>query len=298
MRRRAMFSTLLSGDNGGGNEGGGDYPNMRNYLTFEALEDGFTAKLSRNACEYCVNGSENWVALDAETETPAINAGQIISFRAEITPVTSYGVGTFTFSKNVHIKGNPLSMIFKDNANEESVPPKYALCKMFYNQTKVCSVDENFLPFSQLGNNCYSGLFQGCSNLLAAPKLPALEAVSRCYDSMFRNCTNLLVAPELPATTLGNYCYNYMFAGCQNLTSAPVLPALSVSGSGYYYMFSNCRKVAYIKAMFLEYENRGITGWVGGVASAGTFVKNAAATWDVVGADGVPSGWTIEYATE
>lgn len=30
-----------------------------NYLTIEALEDGLTAKLSTNACEYCIDGDSN-----------------------------------------------------------------------------------------------------------------------------------------------------------------------------------------------------------------------------------------------
>jgi hypothetical protein len=38
--------------------------------------------------------------------------------------------------------------------------------------------------------------------------------------------------------------------------------------------------------------------WVKGVASSGTFVKNSAATWDVTGVNGIPSGWTVETADE
>ena len=37
--------------------------------------------------------------------------------------------------------------------------------------------------------------------------------------------------------------------------------------------------------------------WVSGVASTGTFVKNSAATWDVTGTSGIPSGWTVETAS-
>ena len=33
--------------------------------------------------------------------------------------------------------------------------------------------------------------------------------------------------------------------------------------------------------------------WVSGVASSGTFVKNSAATWNVTGVDGIPTGWTV-----
>ena len=46
-----------SGDEGGSNEGPID---IANYLTIEALEDGLTASLSVNTCEYCVDGDGNW----------------------------------------------------------------------------------------------------------------------------------------------------------------------------------------------------------------------------------------------
>ena len=35
-------------------------------------------------------------------------------------------------------------------------------------------------------------------------------------------------------------------------------------------------------------------GWVTGVAATGTFIKNFAATWDVIGTKGVPTGWTVK----
>jgi hypothetical protein len=46
----------------------------KEYFTIEALEDGLTAKLSTNACEYRIdNGS--WNTLSAGTNTPSINKG-------------------------------------------------------------------------------------------------------------------------------------------------------------------------------------------------------------------------------
>lgn len=36
--------------------------------------------------------------------------------------------------------------------------------------------------------------------------------------------------------------------------------------------------------------------WVDGVASSGTFVKNANATWDVRGVNGIPNAWTVQTA--
>lgn len=49
-------SNVNGGDGGGSNEGSID---IANYLTIEALEDGLTASLSDNACEYCVDGDGN-----------------------------------------------------------------------------------------------------------------------------------------------------------------------------------------------------------------------------------------------
>jgi hypothetical protein len=38
--------------------------------------------------------------------------------------------------------------------------------------------------------------------------------------------------------------------------------------------------------------------WVSGVAASGTFVKNSAAQWNVTGTNAVPSGWTVQTASE
>jgi hypothetical protein len=49
--------------------------------------------------------------------------------------------------------------------------------------------------------------------------------------------------------------------------------------------------------MFTTTPGTGTTNqWVDGVASTGTFVKNSAATWNVTGINGVPTGWTVETA--
>lgn len=34
--------------------------------------------------------------------------------------------------------------------------------------------------------------------------------------------------------------------------------------------------------------------WVSGVSSSGIFVKNANATWNITGENGIPSGWTVQ----
>jgi hypothetical protein len=63
-------------------------------------------------------------------------------------------------------------------------------------------------------------------------------------------------------------------------------------------MFTNCSKLNYIKAMFTTTPSTTYTqNWVSGVAASGTFVKNSAASWDVSGVHGIPSGWTVETAS-
>lgn len=93
--------------------------------------------------------------------------------------------------------------------------------------------------------------------------------------------------------TIQAYSFQDMFSGCSLLTEAPILPALTTNTNSYQQMFNSCQSLNYIKAMTLN--GAGMFQWVYGVSREGTFVKNKDATWDVVGPNGVPSGWTIIY---
>ena len=116
-----------------------------------------------------------------------------------------------------------------------------------------------------------------------------------CYYDMFYGCRNLVNAPELPATELAQSCYYSMFHTCKSLTTAPVLPATTLVDNCYGSMFTLCWNLNYIKALFTTTPSDTYThGWVSGVASSGTFVKNKDATWDVTGQSGIPSGWTVQ----
>ena len=217
--------------------------NTDNYLTIEAIENGLTASLSTNACEYCVDGDGNWKTLSAGTATQSINSGQTLSFRGNLTPVTSNGIGTFTISKKCNLKGNCMSMLFGDEAADNfSLSGKsFAFYRLFYNCTNIVNVSSNFLPATTLASTCYSNMFYGCAALTTAPELPATTFANSCYNSMFRYCTSLTTAPELPATTLANNCYEYMFYGCTSLRTAPtVLPATTLATYCYNSMFGIC----------------------------------------------------------
>jgi hypothetical protein len=175
---------------------------------------------------------------------------------------------------------------------------------MFRDCTSLVNAPE--LPATTLANSCYKEMFAGCTSLVNAPELPATTLANSCYKEMFAGCTSLVNAPELPATTLENSCYDSMFRDCTSLINAPVLPATTFNSNTakycYQCMFQGCVNLSYIKAMLTtsptSSPDYGFTlNWVDGVSPTGTFVKNAAATWDVTGASGIPEGWTVETAT-
>ena len=168
---------------------------------------------------------------------------------------------------------------------------------MFYGCTSLTTAPE--LPATTLSGSCYNNMFRGCTSLTTAPELPATTLASSCYYGMFYGCTSLTSAPELPATTLASSCYYCMFQGCTRITTAPELPATALTNNCYKSMFQGCTSLNYIKAMFKTTPSTSYTGnWVSGVASRGTFVKNSAATWNVTGANGVPTYWTVETSSE
>ena len=190
---------------------------------------------------------------------------------------------------------------------------------MFYGCTSLTSAP--VLPATTLANQCYYGMFQGCTSLTSAPVLPATTLATECYSNMFYNCTKLTTAPELPAKTLASNCYAYMFEGCTRLTTAPVLPATTLAkwcyasmfggctnlknapelpaktlaNYCYRYMFSDCTNLNYIKCLATDISATSCTSnWVSGVASTGTFVKDASMSSWTTGTSGIPSGWTVQ----
>ena len=230
-----------------------------------------TAALSGNTVEYCVDGDGNWKSLVSNANSESINKGQTLSFRGNLSPTSSKGVGTFKISKSCDLTGNCNSLLFGDNAvdNLDLTGKNYAFYKLFSSCTTIRNVSSNFLPATTLANNCYYYMFNGCTSLKTAPRLPATTLItycyymmfcgckllttapelpattlaSNCYGSMFRNCTSLTTAPQLSATTLVKYCYHCMFYGCTSLTTAPQLPATTLANYCYSSMFNDCSKL-------------------------------------------------------
>lgn len=146
------------------------------------------------------------------------------------------------------------------------------------------------LPATTLARSCYYYMFCDCTSLVNAPELPATTLDVACYEYMFRGCTSLTTAPELPATTVTQECYYGMFRGCTKLTTAPILPATTLAYYSYREMFYQCSKLNFIKCLATTFNSNQCNGWTYQVASSGTFVKDANATW-TTGTSGIPTSW-------
>lgn len=266
-----------------------------NYLTLEVRDlVGLNATISfSNECEYYIDGVWSTLAVGE-----SITVNNKIQFRGNLTPTTDNGIGTFTITRaNVVLSGNCMSMLFGDDADKHDSLEgyNYAFRNLFKGCKYLVEVDKGVLPATTLSKHCYSYMFYNCTKLTNTPDLPAINLADQCYSYMFYNCTSLVKAVDiLPAMTMKTQCYHNMFRNCTALTTAPELPALELISNCYYAMFNKCTSLNYIKAMFLTTPSSTTTsGWVSSVSTSGTFVKNKNATWDVVGDNGIPAGWTV-----
>ena len=206
---------------------------------------------------------------------------------------------------------------------DSSKPLGYNIFQSMYADCKNLVDVPAELPWTTLQSHCYDGLFADCISLTKAPRLPATNLEGSCYASMFSGCTSLVDVPDIRInsfdvaslaymfmnctslvhcpikspmpSTLSNSCCRNLFEGCTSLVDVCDFPAENNAGICYYAMLKNT-KVTYIKMLLLSISGNSITtNWVQGVPANGIFVKNINATWNDVGNNGVPSGWTIIY---
>lgn len=299
----------------------------------EALEDLTVSIDIQNSrpLKYSINGSD-YAKLESNTQSPIVKAGQRIYLITTATGKGASSIGKFSISGKCNVGGNFLSLHTANYTLSSASLCYYCYelfcgtpivsaaalkmpklldtfgCTRMFKDCTLLKIPPLVLPATTLTAGCYGGMFAGCTSLIIAPKLPATQLADYCYCNysssgtgshlgMFEGCTSLIEAPELPATTLKQRCYANMFKGCTSLKKAPVLPATELIANCYREMFYGCSKLDYIKAMFTTTPSTSFTSyWVDGVAATGTFVKNAAATWDVTGVNGIRSGWTVETA--
>ena len=218
----------------------------RPYLTFKA-EGEQTFKMVNNGyfpsnIEYSVNEGEwkNVVADQGVTFGGSNGTLRLRGTNSNGTATSDANYSTISFTNSgvkVACTGDIRTLL--DYRNYKTVDTQNAkFCNLFENCTALTFAPK--LPAETLASNCYSEMFSGCTTLNTAPELPATTLAEACYSEMFSGCTNLNTAPSLPATKLVENCYYNMFSGCTNLNTAPKLPATKLAYWCYYGMFNDC----------------------------------------------------------
>lgn len=235
----------------------------KNYLTTVARENG---TISFNICKdmgteyitsisYSTDNGETWITTNNtnnKTENLVIdvnvNEGDKVLWKGNAIQMSDDGydyVSNFSSTCEFDVRGNIMSLLYDDNFDNqttiETIGCFYNLFGDFTEKSpKIVNASMLILPATTLAENCYYGMFEGCTSLINAPKLPATTLAKNCYSGMFRRCTSLVTAPELHATTLAELCCYEMFKGCTSLINAPKLPATTLAVSCYRGMFRGC----------------------------------------------------------
>ena len=255
----------------GGSQPEHDY--TKDYLTFEALEDGtikfqynnlredangddelyelFTEgiDIDNNYIEYSTDNGNSWVRLaqvNWDSATIEVSKGDKILTRGVnntfYANANSY-YNTFSFlqgTSHVKVYGNIKTIYGEQELQENCFSNLFGGFQSSNKSELLVDAQYLVLPYTTLTNCCYYYMFYRCTSLRTAPKLPAMTLAYNCYGDMFSSCSSLTTAPELPATTLASSCYSYMFSSCTSLTTAPELPATTLASSCYSNMFAGC----------------------------------------------------------
>ncbi|MBQ6280311.1 MAG: leucine-rich repeat protein [Mycoplasma sp.] len=198
--------------------------------------------------QYSTDG-KSWSTYSSELN---INQGQTLYLKGNNPTGWSKSNTNYSYlsiTGDVSISGDVMALLDNGAKSVEegditAIPCDYCFYDLFRNSTGITSVSEDFLPATNLKQDCYDGMFYQCTSLTNAPKLSSRSLAVSCYQHMFNGCTSLTVAPELPATNLAEKCYRTMFKNCTALTTAPNLPATSLANNCYDWMFQNCSSLS------------------------------------------------------
>lgn len=297
------------------------------YLTIEALEDGelwmgstFAAN-SGITVEYSTDNGQTWsqmsvVSSYTEATKVQLHTGDKCLLRGDnpryYLPSTSIstnashflfstgGTDAATTASTGHFNayGNVMSLINSTGfTTAKDFSENFALYGIF-NRSNVVDASNLILPATGLTQYCYTSMFYGCSSLTAAPaEFPATTLAYSCYSSMFDGCSSLTTTPEIHATTLESRCCLKMFHSCSSLRAAPALPATTLPSSCYQNMFQGCTSLNTVTCLATNPQSGGngpTGGWLSRVSSTGTFYKDPNTTSWSRGANGIPTGWTVQ----
>lgn len=278
----------------------------KEYLTVVAETDNVSVSLvggvNGNTFQYSTDDGSTWNNVSIGQTTPSINTGDKMMFKASNLNIgNETGIGTIRPSGSASVEGNIMSLLYGDNfVGQTSISNNFQLRKLFSGATNITSAENMVLPATAYTKQCYSQMFQGCTNLVTPPKVVGTATATfngdYCLSDMFANCSSMTTAPELPMTTLGTQCYWYMMQGCTSLATAPLLAAPTINTQSYSGMFNGCTSLNSITCLATAgISTNNCANWATNVSSSGTFIKAANVNWPT-GANGIPSNWTVQDA--
>lgn len=269
------------------------------YLTIEAIDGGSVWFYSKCALDWEIMTSRdtvNWSGVRYWNETNPIailDAGEKLYIKGKVVGTC----GRFDCRGRYRVSGNIMSMLYGDDfRGKTEINVSQAFKGMFANDLQL--VDASNLYINGVGYESCATMFGGCANLVYPPVLGSDTTAVGCYSAMFRDCTSLATAPMLKASVLHTNCYYAMFMGCTSLTTAPEIKADTIEIYSMYRMFMGCTSLNRIK--FIYGGSLSTTEsyyWMNDVSPDGIFIKHPDGTLPS-GVSGIPTGWTVETATE
>lgn len=238
------------------------------YLTFTSMADDNTVSFSVGAnlrpnqatrMELSTDSGATWsgITIDGENDqtlSVTVNSGDTVWWRGTANRWNANGTSSparFNATKNYMVSGNILSILYgSEFRGQKEIPNPYdwnnRFFAMFSGSTTLIDASELLMPEGIIYNGCCERMFYNCTNLEAAPDLPATTLIGSAYASMFQGCTSLTDMPTIGATRVSDsWSFSRMFQDCTGLTGATNMSVTGVNGSEYAfeYMFLNCRSL-------------------------------------------------------
>ena len=132
----------------------------------------FTAQESNSTIKMAVNGSPT--------------KGQAFETSADGTTWEEFIPGTTTITlanvgDKVYFRGDNTTV-----SESNKIYYKYVMSGKIAASGNVMSLIDKSRQRTDVPNNCYYSMFQGCTSLTAPPELPATTLANNCYYSMFK----------------------------------------------------------------------------------------------------------------
>lgn len=265
------------------------------YFTVVARENDLTFKTNK-MISYSVDSGLTWVRIVPDESVPVLSEGDKIMFK-EADLYVGYEAGNlfYDYTGDFDIEGNIMSLWDGDNFAEDTETGYPWQLGSLFAGSPVVNAKNLVLP-KNTSNYCYQDMFNSCSKLVTAPKLPSTNIGNHSYERMFKYCSSLMNAPSIYVTNLAASGCVEMFYGCSTITSATINDLDTPYGAverSYYSMFRYCSSLKQITYLGTNLGSYSHNHWVEGVASTGTFIKDSSMSSWPTGADGIPSGWTV-----